>query len=262
MDPRPDYDKDSYKGTGKLKDKVAIITGGDSGIGRAVALAYAREEDAICKRIVDETVKKWGRVDILINNAAIQDKAVGEFTDIPRERMERTFKVNIIAMFRLSQLAYPHMTKGGAIINTASVQAYKPSPAILDYASTKGAIVAFTKGLAQALISEGIRVNAVAPGPVWTPLIVESFPEDKVEHFGENYPIGRPAQPWELAPAYVFLASEHDSSYIAGEILAVTVAAGASEATRLAALENDMAVAAPEHPPEGPLIRSADCNLR
>jgi NAD(P)-dependent dehydrogenase (short-subunit alcohol dehydrogenase family) len=219
MDPAPDFGYDSYKGTGKLQDKIALITGADSGIGRAVALAYAREgahvaiayynehddaketqrvveeagreaillpgdlvDDEMCKKLIDETLQKWGKIDILVNNAAYQHDAVGEFTDISRERLERAFNTNILAMFRLSQLAYPHMKKqgSGAIINVGSIQAYKPSPAILDYASTKGAIVAFTKGLAQAAIKDGIRVNCVAPGPVWTPLVVQSFPEEKV----------------------------------------------------------------------------------
>jgi NAD(P)-dependent dehydrogenase (short-subunit alcohol dehydrogenase family) len=258
MQVKPDFGQDSYKGFGRLKDRVALITGGDSGIGRAVALAYAREgadvviaylnehedaketrrivqaegrkaltiaadlaDDAHCKRVIEEAVKQFGRVDILVNNAANQDKAVEKFEELTAERVERTFRVNIIAMFHLVRHALPHMSEGSVIINVASIQAYQPSAEILDYAATKGAIVTFSKGLSQHLIQRGIRVNVVAPGPVWTPLILQSFDAEKVSKFGQNSPMGRPAQPAELAPAFVFLAS-NESTYINGEVLGVT----------------------------------------
>ena len=258
MRPRPDYGEASYRGYGRLMGKVALITGGDSGIGRAVALAFAREgadvaiaylnehEDAEktkrlvesagrrailcaadladadeCERVIDETIDAFGRIDVLVNNAAMQDKQVERVEDLDDERVERTFQVNIVAMFRLVRLALPHMKAGGAIINTASIQAYQPSSGILDYAATKGAVVTFTKGLSHALIDRGIRVNCVAPGPVWTPLVAQSFPDAKLEEFGAQAPMKRPAQPAELAPAYVFLACD-ESRYVVGEILGVT----------------------------------------
>ena len=258
MDPRPDHGERSYKGFGRLKDKVALITGADSGIGRAVAIAFAREgadvvvsywnehedaretkrvvedagrrallvagdlaEEKDCRRLIEAAAREFGRIDILVNNAAYQGKQVEKLEDLDAERIRRTFAVNIEAMFHLVRHGLRWMKPGGAIINTASVQAYHPSAGILDYATTKGAIVAFTKGLAPELIERGIRVNCVAPGPVWTPLVVASFPKEKNEHFGKNYPMERPAQPAELAPAYVFLASD-ESRYVVGEVLGVT----------------------------------------
>lgn len=183
----------------------------------AADLADAKE----CARVIDETVKAFGRIDILVNNAAFQGKAVETFDEIDEERIERTFRVNIMAMFHLVRRALPHMKEGATIINTASIQAYQPSAAILDYATTKGAIVTFTKGLAEEVIKKGIRANVVAPGPVWTPLIVQSFDKEKIEKFGKDSPMKRPAQPAELAPAFVFLAS-NESSYVNGEVLGVT----------------------------------------
>ena len=257
MTPRPDYGEESYRGRELLQDRAAIITGGDSGIGRAVALAFAREgadgvisyleehEDAEetaragrdsgrraelvpgdigspdhCRSIVDTAMSAYGRIDVLVNNAAYQ-MAHDHITKIPTDEIEHVFRTNIVAMFWLTQAAVPHMEAGSTIINTSSIQAYDPSPELLHYAATKAAIANFTKGLAVQLIEQGIRVNAVAPGPVWTPLIAGSFDEEKIERFGENDPMGRPAQPAELAPAYVFLASD-ESRYVVGEILGVT----------------------------------------
>ncbi|CAF3545326.1 unnamed protein product [Rotaria sp. Silwood1] len=239
---------------------VFLNAGGDSGIGRAVALAFAREgasivisflnetedaeeiqkviqneghdcilipgdisEEAQCQRIINETVTRFKRIDILVNNAAYQGKQVDDSVEgMTHDRVLYTFKTNIIAMFDLARYAIPYMPKGSSIINVGSVQAYDPSAEILDYATTKAAIVGFTKGLAAKMLEKGIRVNCVAPGPVWTPLIVSSFPKEKIAQFGANSPMKRPAQPRELASAFVYLASGRDSSYVSGEILAVT----------------------------------------
>ena len=258
MTPKPDYGEESYKGAGRLQGKAAVITGGDSGIGRAVALAFAREgadvlisyleeeesdaretrraveksgqkcvtmpgditDEAHCRRIIRRALDEFGKLDILINNAAFQMSHEG-VEDIPAEEIERTFRTNVFAMFYLCQAALPEMKEGAAIINTTSIQAYEPSPELLAYAATKGAIANFTKGLNKQVIERGIRVNAVAPGPVWTPLIPATMPPEKTAEFGKQSPMGRPAQPAELAPVYVFLASD-ESSYISGEIIGVT----------------------------------------
>src|SRR5204863_9399366 len=190
--------------------------------GRRVGLvAGDLAEEPQCARVVAAAAREFGRIGILVNNAAFQGKQIEKFEDIDAERIRRTFAVNIEAMFHLVRHALRWMKPGAVIINTASVQAYHPSPAILDYAATKGAIVAFTKGLAKGLIERGIRVNCIAPGPVWTPLAVSSFKKEKNEQFGKGYPMERPAQPAELAPSYVFLASE-ESRYVVGEVLGVT----------------------------------------
>jgi len=257
MDPQPDYGEDSYKGSGRLADKKAIITGGDSGIGRAVALAFAREgadvlisyynededaretqrliesagrkavlmpgdikDPAHCRAIVQRAVQEFGGVDILVNNAAHQ----ATFTDVEEisdEEWDVTFRTNIHAMFYLVKAAVPHMREGSAIINTTSVNADTPSPQLLAYATTKGAIQNFTGGLAQLLAEKDIRVNCVAPGPIWTPLIPSTMPPEKVKEFGSQVPMKRPGQPKELASAYVMLA-EPNSSYVSGATIAVT----------------------------------------
>jgi NAD(P)-dependent dehydrogenase (short-subunit alcohol dehydrogenase family) len=257
MRPLADHGEDSYVGHGRLKDKVALITGGDSGIGRAVALAFAREgadvlcsywkedEDAEetrrlvedagrrcltvsgdigdrahCRKLVEQAVGELGRLDVLVNNAGYQ-MAYDSFLEIPPDEIEFVFRTNIIAMFHLCQAAVPHMQPGSTIVNTTSIQAAQQSPQLLHYAATKGAISTFTKGLAQELAERGIRVNAVAPGPVWTPLVTMSFPAEKNAQFGADTPLGRPGQPAELAPVYVFLATE-DSRYISGEVVGAT----------------------------------------
>jgi NAD(P)-dependent dehydrogenase (short-subunit alcohol dehydrogenase family) len=257
MDPRPDHGEDSYKGSGRLAGKRAVITGGDSGIGRAVAIAFAREgadvlisyldehEDARetqrlieeagrravlapgdiqdskhCREIIERCVSELGGIEILVNNAAHQE-TIKDIEDIPDEEWEATFRTNIHAMFFLSKASIRHMREGASIINTTSINADTPSPQLLAYATTKGAIHNFTGGLAQLVAEKNIRVNCVAPGPVWTPLIPATMPADKVKNFGEQVPMKRPAQPAELAPAYVLLASD-EASYMSGATLAVT----------------------------------------
>jgi NAD(P)-dependent dehydrogenase (short-subunit alcohol dehydrogenase family) len=257
MDPKPDYGEASYKGSGKLKGKAAVITGGDSGIGRAVALAFAREgadvlisylsedadarvtaqavekagrkcvavpgdiqEEAVCKALIERAVKEFGKIDVLVNNAAFQ-MSREDIDEISSEEFDRTFRTNVYALFFLCKAAIPHMPKGGSIINTTSVQADTPGPQLLPYAATKAAIQNFTGGLAQMLGPKGIRVNCVAPGPIWTPLIPATMPPEKVKNFGKDVPLGRPGQPAELAPMYVLLASD-EASYITGATVAVT----------------------------------------
>jgi NAD(P)-dependent dehydrogenase (short-subunit alcohol dehydrogenase family) len=253
MKPRPVYDTDQ-PGFGRLKDKVAIISGGDSGIGRSVAVLFAKEgadiaivylnehqdaqetaamvrqygKEALliptdisvevnCKNVVDKTIEKFGKLDILVNNAAVQYEQ-HDIQDITAQQWEYTFRVNIFSYFFLTKYATEHLKEGSVIINTTSVTAYKGNETLMDYSSTKGAIVSFTRSLSQSLIKRGIRVNAVAPGPVWTPLIPASFSDDKVSEFGKDIPMERPAQPVEIATCYVFLASK-EAAFLTGQVL-------------------------------------------
>ena len=254
MTPRPKAEMRAYRAAGKLKGKVALISGGDSGIGRAVAAAFAKEgaevallylnehddarstselvaaagvrclsiagdvgDEEFCRAAVEQAIGAFGRLDVLVNNAGVQYPQ-DRLEDISSEQLERTFRTNVFGMFHLTKAALPHLGEGAAIVNTTSVTAYRGSPHLIDYAATKGAIVAFTRSLAGALKDRRIRVNGVAPGPVWTPLIPASFPADHVEDFGENTFMGRPAEPDEIAPSYVFLASD-DAACMTGQVL-------------------------------------------
>ena len=259
MSPKPDHGEKTYRGAGRLKDRKALVTGGDSVIGRAAAIAYAREgadvaivylpseeqdakevvtyiqdagrkavaiprdisDETACQEIIDQVAKELGGIDILVNNAGKQ-VAVEDIMELTTDQLEQTYRTNVFAMFWLTKAALPHMPKGGTIINTTSIQAYQPSPQLIDYASTKAAIANFTHGLAKQLAPKGIRVNGVAPGPIWTPLQPSKgqLPE-AIPSFGEQAPLGRAGQPAELAPVYVFLASQ-ESSYVTGEIIGVT----------------------------------------
>lgn len=254
MNPKPVTNDPTYQGTGKLLDMVAIVTGGDSGIGQAVAVAYAKEganivvpffteqgdasetvqlvsdagrrcvlvkcdlrQEESAKQVVDTAINEFGRIDILVNNIAVQ-YTQNSIEDITSEQLNNTFATNIYSYFFMTKAVLPHLKAGSTIINTASVTAYQGNPELIDYSATKGAIVSFTRSLALSLAQRQIRVNAVAPGPVWTPLIPSSFSSQKVEEFGTDVPMGRAAQPIEIAPAYVYLASK-DSSYVSGQVM-------------------------------------------
>ncbi|KQX56880.1 NAD(P)-dependent oxidoreductase [Paenibacillus sp. Root444D2] len=257
MNPRPIFDNPNYKGSGKLKDKVAIITGGDSGQGRAIAVAFAKEgadivivylnehsdaeetkqyveqkgrrylciagdigSEAFCKQVMEQTIKQFGKLDILVNNAAEQHVQDG-LEYITSEQMEKTFRTNFFSIFYLTKIALPHMKPGSSIINAASLAAYEGNEQLIDYSATKGAIVSFTRSLSKSLHSKGIRVNGVVPGTIWTPLIPASFPPDQVADWGAKNPMKRAGQPFEIAPAYVYLASE-DSTYVSGQFIHIT----------------------------------------
>lgn len=254
MNPLPEFEQPNYKASSKLLDKVAVITGGDSGIGRSVSVLYAKEgadvaiiyfnehndaiqtqklveqegrkcllisgdigDESFCKQAIERIIKAFGKIDIVVNNAAEQHPQES-LEDITQEQLERTFKTNIFGFFYITKYALKYLKSGSTIINTTSVTSYKGSPQLLDYSATKGAIRAFTYSLSMNLAEKGIRVNGVAPGPIWTPLIPSTFPEDKVATFGKDVPMGRPGQPDEVATSFVFLASE-DASYITGQIL-------------------------------------------
>lgn len=255
MDPQPVFDNDKVKGAGKLHDKVALITGGDSGIGRAVAVLFAKEgadiaivylsesrdaevtcesvkkygrqclaieadisNEKACTDSVKKVIQKFGKIDVLVNNAGVQFEQ-HDFLDISSEQLLKTFQTNIFAMFWITKAALPSMANGSAIINSTSVTAYRGSSSLIDYATTKGAILSFTRSLSANLIEKGIRVNAVAPGPIWTPLIVATFEEEKVTKHGSDTPMKRSGEPVEVAPSYLFLASNDESSYITGQVL-------------------------------------------